>query len=134
MDARPSRPRFVFLLLTTVLLLFSILTITLYSSVLVFISNPIVGLSQVINFFEQSHPVVQVLPDHLSVTSLKVALASGAFSLVVSSFWVIFAVWFWPNGKRVSNSKAYDFYMMLEIPEYYDQISFVQSIRNTQRK
>lgn len=96
-----SRSRAIFFISMTLLQLLSFITVILYSLTLAFISNPIVGLSQVINFDRQSFPVLQVLPETLNTASAKLALASGVLSLVVSSACVIFAVFFWPDEKRV---------------------------------
>lgn len=108
MAVQLSRPRVAFFIAAVLLLLVSILTVTLYSSILAFISNPVADRSQLINFDQQSYPVLQILPQNLNTASPKLALASGVISIVVSSACIIFAVLFWPDGNTVSNFKAYN--------------------------
>jgi hypothetical protein len=97
-----SRSRTAFLVSAFLLLLLSIITVSLYSSTLALISNPIVDQSDLINFDRQSFPVLQVLPQNLNSASSKLALASSVICLAVSLACTIFAVLFWPDGKRVS--------------------------------
>jgi hypothetical protein len=103
-----SRRRATLFVSTALLLLLSILTVTLYSSTLAFISNPLADLSRRINFDQQSYPPLLVLPQNLDIASSKLVLASSIISLVVSSACVIFALLFWPDGNRVSSSEIYD--------------------------
>jgi hypothetical protein len=100
-----SRPRAAFFVSTALLLLLSIFTVTSFSLVETFISNPTADGFQIliIDFDNQSYPVVEVLPQNLENASSKLALASSVISLFVSSACVIFAVLFWPDAKRVSS-------------------------------
>ncbi len=96
-----SRSRTAFLVSAFLLLLLSIITVSLYSSTLALISNPIVDPSDLINFDRQYFPVLQVLPQNLNSASSKLALASSVICLAVSLACTIFAILFWPDGKRV---------------------------------
>ena len=102
------RPRAALFICSILLLLASILTATLYSSILAFISTPSADSSRLVNFDGQAYPVLEVLPQNLNTASAKWALASSGVSIVVSSTCVIFAVLFWPDGDKVSSWNAYE--------------------------
>lgn len=97
-----SRFRIAFFVSVVILLLLSMIAVSLYSSILAFVSNPIVDESELINFDRQSFPVLQVLPQNLNSASSELALPSNVVSLAVSLACIIFAGLFWPDGNRVS--------------------------------
>ena len=128
-----SLSRAAFLASAVNLSILSITTIGLQSLTLASISNPIADGSSLINFVLQTFPELAVLPQNLNDANLKFVLASSVLSLIVSLLCITFTVWAFPNGKRVSQPKNYNFCLKLPQISYpsFLTLPFLLSSRNS---
>lgn len=96
--------RFAFCATSIVLLLLSILIVIWFSTISAFIANATAGGLQlfIINFNDQSYPILDVFPSNLNTAGSKLSLVLGVISLVTSALCVVFTVLLWSNVKRVS--------------------------------
>jgi hypothetical protein len=97
--------RFAFRVSIILLFILSLAGVALYGRILAFISHPVSKFPD--DTHNSFHPVFQgdisILPLHLNVASSRLALATNVISLFISMCCMIFTIFFWPNGKRVSN-------------------------------
>ncbi|KAJ8070359.1 hypothetical protein OCU04_000740 [Sclerotinia nivalis] len=99
MAASTRKTHIPFMTSTVILLLLSIATINFHGSILAFISWGTLSVTEDLHFDYKTFKIY-VLPEHLDVSSSKLALASGVISLVISAACVAFEMSSWPNSKR----------------------------------
>jgi hypothetical protein len=118
-QASNSWARFAFCISITLLFILSLTGAVLYGIILSYISHAVApSLGDWNNFHPVFQKKISILPQDLNVTSSKLALASNVISLFISMCCVIFVVFFWPNGKRVSNGPIKGFSFPVEVRRF----------------
>ncbi|KAF7867346.1 hypothetical protein EAF04_005429 [Stromatinia cepivora] len=99
MPASTRQAHIPFMTSTVILLLLSIASVHFYGSILALISWDTLSVTEDLHFGYKTFKIY-VLPEHLDVSSTKLALASSVISLVISTSCIAFQISFWPNSKR----------------------------------